>query len=85
MKEWIDKILVVLNECKDPIKNLQARHLRDDALDALSLEVKHLSRKEFESYAANDKELHDLSWFYTRFVHNKYLTSGSGRSLPDNE
>ncbi|MBD1430602.1 hypothetical protein [Sphingobacterium litopenaei] len=85
MIEWIDKIRVVLNECKDPINNLQARTLRDDALDALSLEVMHLSRKEFESYATNDKELHDLSWFYTRFVHNKYLTAGAGRSLPDKE
>lgn len=85
MREWIDKILVVLNECKDPINNLQARNLRDGALDALSLEVKHLSRKEFESYAVNDKELHDLSWFYTRFVRNKYLTAGAEKSLPYEE
>ncbi|MGN0003339.1 MAG: hypothetical protein ACI35V_07885 [Sphingobacterium composti] len=82
MKEWIDKILIVLNECKDPINNLQARNLRDDALDALS-RVKHLSRKEFESYAKNDKELHDLAWYYTRFVHNKYLTAGAGRSITE--
>lgn len=83
MKEWIDKILVVLNECKDPIKNLQARTLRDDALDALSREVKHLAKEEFESYATNDKELHDLSWYYIKFIRNKYLTAGAGRSLPD--
>lgn len=81
MQEWIDKILVVLNECKDPINNLQARNLRDDALDALSVEVKHMTRKDFESYAKNEKELHDLSWYYTRFIHNKYLTAGAGRSL----
>lgn len=80
MQHWIDKILVVLNESKDPINDLTARNLRDDALDALSKEVKHMTRKEFESYAKNDKELHDLAWYYTRFIHNKYLTAGAGRS-----
>jgi len=80
MKDWINKILTVINECKDPINDLTARNLRDDALDALSKEVKHMTRKEFESYAKNDKELHDLAWYYTRFIHNKYLTAGAGRS-----
>lgn len=75
MQDWIDKILTVINECKDPINDLTARNLRDDALHALSIEVKHMTRKEFEAHATNDDDHKSLSWYYTRFIHNKYLTS----------
>ncbi len=39
MREWMDKILVVLEKCIDIINNLPARNLRDDALEGLSREV----------------------------------------------
>lgn len=81
MREWIDKILVVINECKDPIKNTRARDLRDDTLTILAQEFLNMDRRRFESFAKNDEELQSLSWFYTRFIHNRTTTAGDGRSV----
>lgn len=75
MQDLINKILVVINECKDPINNTAARNIRDDMLDVLSRELYSIDRKEVESYAKNDSELQALSWFYTRFIFNKAIGS----------
>ncbi|MGV6945058.1 hypothetical protein [Sphingobacterium kyonggiense] len=75
MQPTIDKILVVINECKDPIKNTPARKLRDDALTVLAKDVMHMTDKELDAYARNDDEAQSLGWFYTRFVHNRRISA----------
>jgi len=71
MQSTIDKILQAINECKDPIKNTEAREKRDAILDEIGMQLLDKSRIEVESYAKDDDQLQALSWFYTRFVHFK--------------
>lgn len=71
MQPTIDKILQAINECKDPIKNTQAREKRDAILDEIGATLMDKSREEIEGYARNEDEASALHWFYTRFVHFK--------------
>lgn len=75
MQDLVNKILVVINECKDPLNDNAGRNIRDDALDALGKGLHNVTREEFEKYAKNEGELQSLSWFYTRFVH--FRTTGA--------
>lgn len=75
MQSTIDKILLVINECKDPIKDTKARLVRDDALTILGKEFSHMEREEFEALGRNQDERDALSWFYTRFVQFKKVAA----------
>jgi len=75
MQSTIDKILVVINECKDPIKDTKARLVRDDALTILAKEFSHMDRDEFEDLGRNQDERDALSWFYTRFIQFKKVAA----------
>lgn len=79
MQSTIDKILQAINECKDPIKNTQAREKRDAILSELGAELIDKTREEVEGYARNEDEESALHWFYTRFISNKAKSRGSKR------
>ena len=79
MQPTIDKILQAINECKDPIKNTQAREKRDAILSELSTELIDKTREQVEGYARNEDEASALHWFYTRFIANKAKSRGSKR------
>ena len=79
MQPTIDKILQAINECKDPIKNTQAREKRDAILSELSAELIDKKREQVEGYARNKDEESALHWFYTRFISNKAKSRASRR------
>lgn len=79
MQSTIDKILQAINECKDPIKNTQAREKRDAILNELGAELIDKTREQVEGYARNEDEESALHWFYTRFISNKAKSRASKR------
>ena len=81
MQPTIDKILQAINECKDPIKNTQAREKRDAILSELGAELIDKTREQVEGYARNKDEASSLHWFYTRFVAKNIKRKGSKRMI----
>lgn len=71
MQEKINKILQTINECKDPIKDFEAREKRDAILLDIGMELLDLPREKVEGYARNEDESSALHWFYTRFIYAK--------------
>ena len=79
MQPTIDRILQAINECKDPIKNTEARDKRDAILTEIGETLFTTPREVVEGYARNEDEASALHWFYTRFVGSKVKSKGSKR------
>lgn len=79
MQPTIDKILQAIKECEQPLKNTDARNIRDLILNEIGATLIDKSREEIEGYARNEDEASALHWFYTRFISNKAKSKASKR------
>lgn len=68
MQETIDKILLSINECQNPIKNTESCNNRDTFLSDISADLLDKTREEIECYSRNEDEASSLNWHCTRFV-----------------